>query len=92
MRAFAPETVLTYTIGLMLFAMLPYALLFAHLSVKGTRTDFALFTARLVLAFLFMILGWVLTITTLARDVVRGIDDEGEVEMTFVNLEPQTQS
>src|SRR5438876_2305674 len=27
-RAFAPETVLTYTIGLMLFAMLPYALLF----------------------------------------------------------------
>lgn len=91
-RAFAPETVFTYTIGLILFAMLPYALLFAHLPIKGTRSDFALFTARLVLAFLFMLLGWVLTITTLARNVVGRIDDEGEDETTFVNLQPQTQS
>jgi uncharacterized membrane protein (DUF485 family) len=77
-RALAPETVLIYTIGLVLFAMLPYALLLAHLPIKGTRTEFALFTARLVLAFLLMLVGWVLTIITLARDVV--------------NLEPQTQS
>lgn len=91
-RAFAPETVLIYTIGLILFAMLPYVLLFAHLPIKGTRSDFALFTARLVLAFLFMLFGWVLTITTLARDVVGPIGDEGEDEATFVNLEPQTQS
>ncbi len=91
-RTFAPASVLTYTIGLILFAMLPYALLFAHLPIKGTRSDFALFTARLVLAFLFMLFGWVLTITTLARDVVGRIDVEGEDEATFVNLEPQTQS
>jgi hypothetical protein len=91
-RAFAPASVLTYTMGLILFAMLPYALLFAHLPLKGTRSDFALFTARLVLAFLFMLFGWVLTITTLARDVVGRIDDEGMDETTFVNLEPQTQS
>lgn len=91
-RAFAPQTVLTYTLGLMLFAMLPYALLFAHLPIKGTRSDFTLFTARLVLAFLFMLFGWVLTITTLARDIVGPIGDEGEDEATFVNLEPLTQS
>ena len=91
-RAFAPETVLTYTIGLILFAMLPYALLFAHLPIKGTRGDFAVFTARLVLAFLFMLFGWVLTITTLARHVGARIGDEDEIETTFVNLEPQTQS
>ena len=91
-RAFAPETVLTYTIGLIIFAMLPYALLFAHLPIKGTRSDFALFTARLVLAFLFMLFGWLLTITTLARDVVGPIGDEGEDEATFVNLAPLTQS
>lgn len=91
-RTFAPGSVLTYTVGLILFAMLPYALLFAHVPIKGTRSDFALFMARLVLAFLFILFGWALTITTLARDVIGRIDDEDENERTFVNLEPQTQS
>ena len=89
-RAFAPESVLSYTIGLILFAMLPYALLFVHLPIKGTRSDFAFFMARLVLAFLFMLLGWALTITALARNVELPIDVAGEDEITFVNLELPT--
>ena len=91
-RAFAPESVLTYTVGLILFALIPYALLFTHIPVKGARTDFAVFIVRLALVFLLTLLGWVLTVTTLARNVAGRIDDEGEDETTFANLDLQTQS
>ncbi len=66
-QAFAPESVITYTAGLVLFALIPYALLFVSIPVKGTRTEFAIFAGRLVLVFLFTLFGWVLTIATLTR-------------------------
>lgn len=91
-RAVAPESVLTYTVGLVLFALIPYALLFMRFPTKGARTDFAVFIARLGLAFLITLFGWVLTITTLARNVGARTVDAGQDEITFVNLELQTQS
>lgn len=91
-RAFAPESVLTYTVGLILFALIPYALLFMHLPVKGARTDFVVFIARLGLVFLLTLFGWVLAITTLARVNGKGLSEIDEEENTFLNLELQAQS
>jgi len=52
-RAFSNESVFTYGVGLILFLLIPYGLLFAPLTIKGNKTDFAVFILRLVLAFAF---------------------------------------
>jgi hypothetical protein len=67
-RAFASESVFTYALGLIFFAAIPYALLSINFKVKGTKTDFAIFIAQSVLAFLFMLIGWIVTLTTLTRE------------------------
>ena len=67
-RAFASESVFTYALSLIFFVAVPYALLFIPLTVKGRKTDFAVFIARLVLAFLFTLIGWIVTLTALARE------------------------
>ena len=66
-RAFASESVFTFALGLIFFVAVPYALLFIPFTVKGNKTDFAVFIARLVLAFLLMLIGWIVTLTTLTR-------------------------
>jgi multisubunit Na+/H+ antiporter MnhG subunit len=67
-RAFASESVFTYALGLIVFAAIPYAVLFIRFRVKGTKTEFAVFIAQLVFAFLLMLIGWVVTLTALARE------------------------
>jgi multisubunit Na+/H+ antiporter MnhG subunit len=67
-RAFASESVFTYALGLIFFVTIPYALLFIPFTAKGTKTDFAIFIARLLLAFLFTLIGWIVTLTALARN------------------------
>jgi len=66
-RAFAAMSVFAYTLGLILFALIPYALLFVNFSAKGTKADFALFIARLLLVFAFTLFGWIVTVSTLER-------------------------
>src|SRR5207253_9160179 len=66
-RAFAFDSVLTYALGLIVFALIPYAVLFVPISPKGTKTDFAVFSARLVIAFAFTLIGWIVTLTALAK-------------------------
>jgi hypothetical protein len=66
-RAFAPDSVLTYAIGLLFFAAIPYAVLFVPISVKGTKTAFAVFIAQLVLAFAFTLVGWIITVGALVK-------------------------
>lgn len=67
-RAFASESVFTYALGLIFFVAIPYALLFIPLTAKGTKTDFAIFIARLLFAFLFTLIGWIVTLTALSRN------------------------
>jgi hypothetical protein len=76
-RAFASESVLTYGLGVIIFALLPYLFLFLPLTVKGNKTDFTVFILRLVLVFVCTLLGWVVTLTTL----VRAKPDEPEPEI-----------
>jgi hypothetical protein len=67
-RAFASDSAFTYALGLILVVVVPYALLFIPFSVKGTKSDFAVFIARVVLAFLFTLIGWIVILTVLAKE------------------------
>jgi hypothetical protein len=80
-RAFASDSVLTYAVGLIVFAVIPYAVLFVPIPVKGTKTDFAAFIARLVLAFVFTLVGWIATLDALGKtsDQATSIVSTGEI-------------
>jgi hypothetical protein len=67
-RAFASEPVLIYSLGLIVFFALPYAALWVPFSPKGNKTDFAVFILRLLLSYLFSLVGWVVTISALTRN------------------------
>lgn len=71
-RAFAADSVLIYALGLILFFVIPYAFLFVPLTVKGNKTDFAIFTLRLILTFIFSFIGWVVTLSALGRNYFAG--------------------
>jgi hypothetical protein len=67
-RALAFDSVLIYALGLIIFVLIPYAILFVPISkVMGTKTDFTVFIARLVLVYLFTLVGWIVTLSALAR-------------------------
>src|SRR5438105_6452065 len=66
-RAFASDSVLTYALGAILFAFIPYAVLFVKISPKGTKTDFAVFIAQILIAFCFSLIGWIVTVTALSK-------------------------
>jgi hypothetical protein len=66
-RALAFDSVLIYALGLIIFVLIPYAILFVTIKVTGLKTAFALFIAQLVLAYIFTLIGWVVTLSALAR-------------------------
>jgi hypothetical protein len=65
--AFGSGSVLIYALGLIFFFVLPYAVLFVPFTPKGNKTDFALFILRLVLTFVLSFIGWVVTVSALAK-------------------------
>jgi hypothetical protein len=66
-RAFTMPSVLAYALGLIVFALIPYALLFWRVAANGTKTDFAFFIFRLLLVFVFTLSGWILTLIGLSK-------------------------
>ena len=68
-RAFSPDSVLVYGLGLIIFFVLPYVTLVPTFKLNGNKTEFAFFGLRLLLSFLFSLVGWVITLTALARTV-----------------------
>jgi hypothetical protein len=66
-HAFSSNSVLTYALGLIVFVVIPYALLFVPLTIKGNKTEFAVFVLRLVLVFVFTLCGWIVTVGALAK-------------------------
>jgi hypothetical protein len=70
-RAFSSSSVLIYALGLILFFAIPYVVLFKQVTIKGNKTEFAFFILRLVLVFVFTLIGWVVTLQTLARTAQR---------------------
>lgn len=67
-RAFASESVMIYALGLLIFFVIPYTILFVPFNPKGNKTDFAFFVLRLLLTFIFSLIGWVVTISALTRN------------------------
>ena len=68
-RAFSADSVLIYGLGLILFVVLPYITLVPVFTLSGNKTEFAVFGLRLLLAFVFSLVGWVSTLTALTRTV-----------------------
>lgn len=68
-RAFSSDSVLIYGLGLIIFFVLPYVILVPTFTVTGNKREFAVFGLRLLLAFLFSLVGWVSTLTALTRTV-----------------------
>ena len=65
--ALSSSSVLTYALGLIVFVLIPYALLFVPLKITGNKTEFAVFILRLVLVFVFTLFGWIVTVGALAK-------------------------
>jgi len=68
-HAFSPDSVLLYGLGLLIFFVLPYVMLVPTFKLNGNKTEFAFFGLRLLLSFLFSLIGWVWTLTAIARTV-----------------------
>jgi hypothetical protein len=66
-RAFDVDSVFTYALGLILFVFIPYAALNVPITIKGTKTAFTVFILRLVIAFALILIGWVVTLSTLTK-------------------------
>jgi hypothetical protein len=79
--AFSSNSVLIYGLGLIIFFVLPYLALVPTFTVKGNKAEFIVFGVRLLLAFVFSLVGWVVTLTALTRAVS---DLPGEVSAAVV--------
>lgn len=66
-RAFAPRSLLVYVVGMFVFALMPYFVLFTRTPVSNGWAELALFGLRLALAFVFTLWGWTITLGALAR-------------------------
>jgi hypothetical protein len=71
-RAFAPRSVVIYLIGFLCFAVVPYFLIVTRTPLSSVWLDAGLLVARLLLAALFSLIGWVVTVGALGD-----LDDAG---------------
>ena len=66
-RAFAPQSVVIYLIGFVIFAVIPYFLIVSRTPAGNAWLDIGLLLARLLLAAIFSLVGWVVTVGALAN-------------------------
>jgi hypothetical protein len=66
-RAFAPKSVLVYALGLVVFGLTPYFVIYTRTSVSNGSAELFIFGLRLALAFALTLAGWVVTLGALAR-------------------------
>lgn len=65
-RAFAPQSVLIYMVGFLLFAIAPYLLLFRATPTKHAWLEVSLLLVRLAIVFALTLFGWVVTVRALS--------------------------
>ena len=66
-RAFSARSVLTYGVGMIVFALIPYFLITKRTPVSSNTLELLIFGARILIAFILMLFGWLMTMTALAR-------------------------
>jgi hypothetical protein len=64
--AIAPQSVLIYSIGFLVFALLPYFILFKTTTTNRAWLEVSLLAGRLAAVFLLTLLGWLITAGALA--------------------------
>ncbi|MGI9066392.1 MAG: hypothetical protein ACR2HX_08315 [Pyrinomonadaceae bacterium] len=65
-RAFAPQSVLIYVVGFLIFAVIPYFLLFKTISTRHAWLEISLLVARLAIVFALTLFGWVMTVKAIS--------------------------
>jgi hypothetical protein len=65
-HALAPGAVLVYALGFLIFSVVPYFLITMNFSRGGAWTEITLLGARLLLAALFILFGWLVTLGALS--------------------------
>jgi hypothetical protein len=86
-RALAFESVLIYALGLVIFFVIPYVILFVPFTPKGNKTDFAFFILRLALSFVFSFIGWVVTVSALTRNSLEALPEPAPEKSPAVAVE-----
>ena len=66
-RAFSARSMLTYGVGMIVFALIPYFLITKRTPLSSNTLELLIFGARIVIAFTLMLFGWVMTMTALAH-------------------------
>ena len=79
-RAFAPQAVLVFAFGFLIFAVAPYFLLGQIIPIQRTWLEVPLFTARVVVGALLILIGWVVTLGALS--IISTRTDEAAVTQT----------
>ncbi len=79
-RAFAPRSVLIYVAGFLIFAVLPYYLLFRSTQTSHAWLEILLLVVRLVAVFALTLFGWTITVRALARFPATSTEPEPAAE------------
>ena len=66
-RAFAPQSVLIYIAGFLVFAVAPYFLLFKTTQSRHAWLELSFLVARLLVVFALTLFGWTITVRALGR-------------------------
>ena len=66
-RAFAPQSVLIYIAGFLIFGIAPYYLLFRTTQTSRAWLEVSLLVLRLLIVFALTLFGWVVTVRALAQ-------------------------
>ena len=61
-KAFAPQSVVVYVCGFLIFAVAPYFLITKKIATERAWLEFSLLMARLTASALLILLGWVMTV------------------------------
>jgi hypothetical protein len=65
-RAFSPQSVLVYVIGFLIFAVVPYFLLFKTIATKHAWLDLSIFVGKLAVVFALTLFGWLMTVKAIS--------------------------
>lgn len=77
-RAFAPQSVLIYIAGFLVFGVAPYFLLFKTTQTKHAWLELSLLVARLVVVFALTLFGWVITVRALGQSSTNPVPDRAD--------------
>lgn len=66
-QTFAPQSILIYIVGFLIFAVIPYFLIFKTVSTKHAWLEISLLVLRLAIVFALTLFGWVITVKAISR-------------------------